>query len=268
MANAGDATTRDALPPISRRMVRLFTLYSRRYIARHAHAVRLLRGGLPANDMSRPLLVYLNHPAWWDPLVCVLLADAIFAGRNHYAVIEQDALARYPFFRRLGFVGVSPGTAHGSRTFLRAGEQALTKPNSVLWVTAQGSFTDPRVRPVVLRPGIAHLARRLPGATLFPLAIEYPFWSERTPEVLCAFGQPVSTDDAHRDIAAWTSLLAGRLESVQDRLALHAINRDTSAFETLLTGAAGVGGVYDLWRWARAKVRGESFTARHGVHPS
>lgn len=268
MVNTSKSTTHEALPPVSNRMVGLFTLYCRRYIARHTHAVRILTGTRPVYDPSRPVMVYLNHPSWWDPLVCVLLAKLTFPGRRHYAVIEADALARYPFFRRLGFVGVTPGTTPGARAFLLAGEQALTQPNAVLWVTAQGAFTDPRVRPVVLRSGIAHLARRVPGVTILPLAIEYPFWSERTPEVLCAYGQPMTTDESRPNVASWLSLLAEHMESTQDRLAHHAINRDPAAFETLLCGKAGVGGVYDLWRRARAAAKGESFTVHHGVHPS
>ena len=63
----------------------------------------------------------------------------------------------------------------------------------MLWITAEGSFTDARTRPVRLRPGLAHLARRVPGATIVPLALEYPFWDERTPEALCRFGTPMES---------------------------------------------------------------------------
>ena len=39
-----------------------------------------------------------------------------------------------------------------------------------------------------LREG--RLARRLDAGIILPLAIEYPFWSEKTPEALLAFGRP------------------------------------------------------------------------------
>ena len=56
----------------------------------------------------------------------------------------------------------------------------------------------PATRPVRLRPGLAHLARRVPGATIVPLALEYPFWDERTPEALCRFGSADGKRRRHR----------------------------------------------------------------------
>jgi hypothetical protein len=60
-------------------------------------------------------------------------------------------------------------------------------------------------------------------------------------------------------------LLARRLEITQDTLALAARRRDQAAFELLLSGSAGVGGIYDVWRSLRARLRGEKFRREHGV---
>ena len=62
----------------------------------------------------------------------------------------------------------------------------MSRPNAVLWVTAEGEFRDPRRRPLRLRSGVAHLLRRLGAGRVIPLAVEYPFWQERTPETLVA----------------------------------------------------------------------------------
>ncbi len=58
----------------------------------------------------------------------------------------------------------------------------------MLWITAEGAFTDHRARPVALRPGLAHLARQVPGAVILPLALDYTFWNESRPEALLRFG--------------------------------------------------------------------------------
>src|SRR5207253_10605254 len=50
------------------------------------------------------------------------------------------------------------------------------------WIAAEGQLTDPRVRPLRLRSGVGHLAARVRQAVLLPLALEYPFWEERTPD--------------------------------------------------------------------------------------
>ena len=62
----------------------------------------------------------------------------------------------------------------------------------------------------------------------------------------------------------WLDLFARRLQNTMDRLAEDAIARDPEKFDTILQGAVGIGGIYDLWRRARAAARGERFTAEHG----
>ena len=140
----------------------------------------------------------------------------------------------------------------------------LADPAGVLWVTAQGRFADPRQRPVTLRPGLAHLARLAPRALLLPLAAEYPFWNESRPEALLRFGTPVeATALQGRSTQAGTRILEAALQTAMDSLAQDAIRRDPAPFRTLLAGGAGVGGIYDLWRRARAAAAGRSFDPAH-----
>jgi 1-acyl-sn-glycerol-3-phosphate acyltransferase len=251
-----------ALPPRSAWLVPLFQRYARRYLARHLHAVRLHRAGRPDVPDGAPLVVVLNHPSWWDPLVCAALAD-LFPGYRHYAPIDAAALGKYRFFARLGFFGIEPGPG-GARTFLRTGRAVLAQPHSALWVTAQGAFTDPRVRPVKLRPGVAHLLARLDRAVVLPLALEYPFWQERSPEALAHFGAALVVRGA-RSVVEWLALLESALAGAQDELAAAARRQDPADFAVLLGGKAGVGGVYDLWRRFKALLRGERFRPGHGA---
>jgi hypothetical protein len=132
----------------------------------------------------------------------------------------------------------------------------------MLWITAEGGFTDARSRPVRLRPGLAHLVRRVPDAVIVPLALEYPFWDERTPEALCRFGTPMESGSG--TVEEWNGRLEAALTDTMDRLAADGMTRDPARFEPLLSGEAGVGGVYDLWRRAKALVRGERFQPQHG----
>ena len=57
------------LPPISSPLLRWFTWYSRRYLRRHFHSLRVSRAGLPPHIAGRPLVIYSNHASWWDALV-------------------------------------------------------------------------------------------------------------------------------------------------------------------------------------------------------
>jgi 1-acyl-sn-glycerol-3-phosphate acyltransferase len=141
-------------------LIRGFRRYVRRYVRKHVHAVRLAKAGGSFPPAAEPVLVVLNHPAWWDPLVGVVLSDAV-ADRDQFAAIDAGALLRYRIFGRLGFVGVDPTSFRGAAEFLRVGQLILSEPNRVLWVTAQGRFADVRERPLALRSGVGHLAARL-----------------------------------------------------------------------------------------------------------
>ncbi len=267
---AGEPHERDRndaqAPDISPALLGWFRRYAERYLARHFHAIRLARAGFDPAELpaGRPLVVYLNHPAWWDPLLGLALAFERFGKRRHYAPIDATALVRYRLLGRLGFFPVELGTRRGATGFLATARAILDDPDAAIWMTPGGRFADPRERPVELQSGLGHLAAKVPAAIFLPLAVEYPFWEERTPEALVRFGEPLDASEARLGPGDWTALLAERLTATQDALAVDAIARDPARFETLARGKTGVGGAYDAWRRLTARLRGERFDPRHG----
>ena len=239
-----------------------FSLYLRWYFWRNFRAVRVSRSGRPVDPAGRPLIVCSNHPAWWDPALYILLASVLFPGRIGFGPMDARALARYGVLRKVGAFGIDLETRQGAERFLRTGLRILGDPRAVLVVTAEGAFTDPRVRPVRLRPGVAHLARRVPEAVILPLALEYPFWNERRPEALAHFGPPIEVG-AERRVAAWTAALEGGLARAMDELAALSITRNPGLFHEVLRGRVGVGGIYDAWRHGAALLRGRRFDPSH-----
>jgi 1-acyl-sn-glycerol-3-phosphate acyltransferase len=252
------------LPRRSDLLYRWFRWWVRGYLRKHFHAVRLARGTRPDVPSDLPLIVVLNHPSWWDPLIGVVLAG-LFPEHVHYAPMEANALGRYSLFRRLGFYGIDRGTPRGAVAFLRTTTAILSQPRSAVWITAQGRFTDPRVRPTLLRPGVGHIARRLDGSLILTLALEYVFWEERLPEALCRFGEPIWIEgDQGLRVSEWVERIQVSLTSAQDALRDAALSRDPTGFETLLMGKVAIGGIYDLGRRLRAWLRGERFRPEHG----
>ena len=67
--------------PVARRSAlihRFMVSTFRRYFTRHMNALRIAAWGTPAEPQQGPLIVYSNHPAWWDAAVYILanlLAD-------------------------------------------------------------------------------------------------------------------------------------------------------------------------------------------------
>lgn len=246
-------------------LFRLFRGYARRYVRKHFHAVRLASAGAALPPSEEPVLLVLNHPAWWDPLVALILSGEM-PDREHYGAIDAVALNRYGFFRRLGFVGVDTASLRGAAEFLRAGRAVLSEPGRVFWVTAQGRFTDARVRPLGLRSGVGHLAARMDRGAVLPVAVEYTFWDEKGPEILVRVGEPLRVAD-HPGIGGkeWTRLIEERLTVTLDALAADGMSRDPARFRPLVRGRAGVGGVYDLWGRVKALARGRRFDPSHAA---
>jgi 1-acyl-sn-glycerol-3-phosphate acyltransferase len=211
------------------------------------------------------VIVCLNHPSWWDPLIAITLANSAFKHRSHYAPIDSVALQRYRIFDRLGFFGIDPNSLKGAARFLQTARSILADQQSVLWITAEGSFTDVRIRPVQLRSGAGHLLHSMKSGWVVPLALEYTFWEERCPEALAAWGEPIPVGDGEqRTPAEWTERIARGIEHTSDRLAMASRKREKKAFEVVVSGSAGIGGIYDAWRAFKARMHGDRFVSQHG----
>ncbi len=254
---------KDAPPKISPLLMRWFLAYAPYFTRKHLHSVRVSGEENLRFAEGLPLAIYMNHPSWWDPMIAAVLARRYFPARQHYAPIDSEALKKYKFFAKLGMFGVENGSFASHRRFLDIGEQLLRRPNSVLWVTAQGRFADPRERPLRLSSGLAHLLARSHTFAVIPAAIEYAFWEERTAEALIRFGKPTLGSERLTP-SAWTNSLTDQLTRTMDQLAADSIARNTSRFTTILSGGAGVGGVYDIWRGVKARLRGQTFHVEHG----
>lgn len=245
-------------------LFRMFSWYLRWYFWQGFDAVRMSRTGLPAFPENRPVILYTNHSSWWDPALFILLSAKLMPDRLSFGPMEAKSLERYALLRRFGVFGVDVDQPRGAARFLNVSQRVLSHPASALWITAEGSFTDPRLRPVRLRAGPAHLARRVDRAVLIPVAVEYTFWNERKPEVLLRFGTPLEAS-RDRSVADWTVLLERELTASMDVLAAESATRDPALFVPLLSGTSGVGGIYDIWRRLKAWSRGRRAQLSHEV---
>ncbi|MDT7950739.1 MAG: lysophospholipid acyltransferase family protein [Acetobacteraceae bacterium] len=240
-----------------------FGWYLRWLFWRKFNAIRIARDGLPVVPAGRPLIICTNHPSWWDPAFFILLQTLLFPGRPGYGPMDAVALGKYGLLAKMGVFGIALDSRAGAARFLAASGRILSDPANVLWITAQGTFSDTRTRPIRLRPGIAHLLRRVPGATVLPLAMEYPFWNEAKPEALARFGTPIpATRD--RTVAEWTALLEAELTRTADALAADSVLRDARRFDRVMQGSAAIGPMYSLYRRIRSLLTGQAIDVSHG----
>src|SRR5215212_4919493 len=71
-------------------LIRAFRRYAVRYVRKHFHAVRLSKSGAAFPTTDEPLLVVLNHPSWWDPMIGIVLSRA-FPDADQFAAIDAEA---------------------------------------------------------------------------------------------------------------------------------------------------------------------------------
>ncbi|WP_407528537.1 lysophospholipid acyltransferase family protein [Methylobacterium oryzisoli] len=240
--------------------------YFGRYLRRHMNALRVSRWGLPeTGGLPGPLVVYCNHPAWWDAAVIIVLGARLFPDREGYAPFDAAMLEKYRIFGRIGAFGVDLDAPRGAADFVHAARAILSRPERALWITAQGRFSDVHERPLGLRPGVARLAEIAPDAVFLPLALDYAFWEERGAEACAAFGPPLRA----RDLLALPrparlARLEADLTATLDRLSADVRSREPGRFVALVDGRRGVGGLYDAWRRVGAALAGRRFEPGHG----
>lgn len=253
------------LAPVSRPVRGFMVWWFGHYLNRHLDALRLpLWSAPPATGHPGPIVVYCNHPSWWDALLIVLLADRLFPDREARAPFDAAMLARYRIFERMGAFGVDLESRRGAAQFLGNARAILAAPHRMIWITAQGRFSDVRARPLGLRPGIARLPELAPGALFVPLALEYAFWEERGAGAFAAFGAGVTGAElASLPRPERLARMEADLTATLDRLSADVIGREPKRFQALLVGRKGVGGVYDLWRRTATRRMGGRFDPAH-----
>ena len=264
---AAGAWPENPVERFDRRLHGFFQFIFARFCRKHVRALRVARWGWPAEDAEdAPLVVFANHPSWWDGMAFMLLSTRVLRSHRMFVPMDAEALGRYRFMRRIGVFGVDAATPRGALAFLRVAGEVLRGPRHALWMNAPGRFQDPRQRPVLVAPGLVRLAEIAPAARFVPLALEYPFWSERKPEMLAAFGPAISgVALAALPRPDRAGQLRDALTAAMDRLADDAQAREPERFDTVLQGREGMGGIYDLWRGAVATLRGQRFDPRHAA---
>lgn len=134
---------------------------------------------------AAPVIVALNHVAFWDPLVALQL-DALLGTESHCLMDERN-LAHYPFFAWVGAIPLARGASKRTLGQLRSAAELLSGPRRALWIFPQGRQRPAHLWPHALSSGVAWLSREAHAAVL-PLAIGYAFREAREPAVLASFG--------------------------------------------------------------------------------
>ena len=118
------------------------------------------------------MIGFLNHSAWWDPIVLLHLSHDVFRC-DGYGLMQGAQLQRFPFFRAVGCFGATGDGIDDARAVAAHAATLLRgAPDRTLWIFPQGALLPARV-PLVFRSGLARLQRAVPEATVVPVALRY-----------------------------------------------------------------------------------------------
>lgn len=204
----------------TRRFSAWFTTQAEKRMRRTFAAVRV-RGleHLRAALTGAPVILVSNHTSWWDPLVCLLVANRLVES-DAYAMMDAANLRRLPFFARVGAFGVERSEAGLAAESLAYATDLLDRPGRLVWIFAQGDERPINQRPLGFKRGAAVVADRVPAAVVVPLAIRYVFAEREQPYLYLAFGPPcaASGEVEDRRLAMEAAVEAG-LGAIEARLA-------------------------------------------------
>lgn len=245
-----------------------FARYVNRLFRSKFHAVRVVPGGTSLlRDIDRdqaPVMILLNHCAWWDPLLCVVLGSQLCPSRSGFGPMDAKMLKKFGLFKKLGLFGVDPDDPLALKPMVAyCLERFERDAKPTLWATPQGAFADVR-DPIVLRPGMAAVAARTPGLRVVCVSVEYAFWLEQKPEAFLRIVEVPAPEVGHEGkatTARWHRALTDAMNANAAELARLVRGRDAAAFDTLSGGGESrTNPVYDLWR--RVTGRGGGIETR------
>jgi len=194
-----------------------FELLFRRWMRRRVHAVRV--AGLPGRDApAGPLLLAANHVSWWDGFVLREAQRVLRPGAPLYTLMSEAELGRFPFFRRLGVVGIDGASPSSVTRALRLLEARLReRPDSVVVFFPQGRIWPSHRRPLGFRRGVELFARRLPVLVL-PVGVHAEPLHTVSPTFFVSMGDPL---DGAPEAAALERRVEAQLDAIHAFLAAH-----------------------------------------------
>ncbi len=207
-----------------------------------------VEGPIPTPD-NGPLIFYLNHPSWWDGYLAHVLNRMVLEDRfQGFCMMDERELRRYRFFTWIGAFSVNREDARSAMASVAYISRLLAaRRDRALAIFPQGEITPNDRRPLQMFSGLAHVAQRAGGATLWPVALRYEFRGEQRPEAFIRAG-PAHYAPADIDAHALTAEAGLRLTAACDALRDEVTGAQMEEYRVLLHGRPGPDKIFDAAR--------------------
>jgi len=140
-----------------------------------------------------PLLLVANHVSWWDGFILREVQQKVRPGGALHIVMLEEELRKRPFLRRLGGVGLTPGSPASLRALLRdLTTQRETEPTLSVLFFPQGRIWPSHRRPLGFRGGVRLLGRALAPVTVLPTGLHMEGGNHMSPTAFVSFAPPLT----------------------------------------------------------------------------
>jgi len=189
----------------------------------------------------------MNHSSWWDSLILFYLnqeklkLDAI-------AMMAENGLKRFPFFRKIGAFSVNPDSRKSLMTSLNYASDQL-KNNKHLFLFPQGEESHLEKHPYVFFSGAAFLKEKVPTTPVVPIVFYHGLFHHQLPEWYIHIGRPITFLEGSTRKEK-TLVLEQKLEHEFAQLKQMVIADQPEQFHIILKGRQGI-----PQRWENMKKR-------------
>lgn len=164
-----------------------FHQYNRWLLKRSFHSISIT--GASAALPEKGSLILMNHSSWWDPLILFYLNQTIWK-KNAVAMMGEEGLRRFPFFRKLGAFSVDPQSPRSVIESLNYASEQLQSGRHV-FLFPQGKETPLEKRPLHFFSGAGYLKEQVPDAPVVSVSFYHGLFHHQMPEWYVHTGIPM-----------------------------------------------------------------------------
>lgn len=213
---------------------KIFAVYNRNLLRRRFASFKVSGlENLSDGSAANPLLIYANHPSWWDGLLAFEISRR--ARLDSFVMMEEAQLRRFFLFRRVGAFSVSPTRRGAVESINYAAELLRANPQRAVWIFPQGEIVPNDARPVRFFNGAARIVERAKKCSTVPIGLRLDFGEKFKPEIFVKIGAPRLIEAAENfDSKSLTAEFAETMTEILDELKADAANKRLGNYREIL----------------------------------
>ncbi len=192
---------------------------------------------------DNPVIFYMNHTCWWDPLIVFYLSVMRWK-YDGYAVMDLLQLTKYRFFRKFGVFSIDRQNGREALKSIEFAAKLLDRKERCLWIFPQGEMHPSNYRPIKFYSGISRIISKSKPVDAVPITFHYEFIQEQRPEIFISIGKPETFADELMPPAKMTLFLeqklVNNLELERERIS----KKDFTHYKEIISGKRSISALF------------------------